>query len=104
MAPTLTAATAAPAPSPMSLPDLFVNQSWRDLAACRGLDVNLFHAPLGRGLGQPEYTDARKVCGRCPVRAACLDYALENREEFGMWGGTTPQERQKIGYGPPFIH
>ena len=42
------------------------------------------------------YTAARKFCERCPVRELCLDYALENKEEFGMWGGKSPKERLKL--------
>lgn len=42
------------------------------------------------------YTDARKLCGKCPVAQQCLDYALANREEFGMWGGKSPKERFDI--------
>ena len=39
---------------------------------------------------------ARAVCGACPVRDACLTFALENDERFGMWGGTTPTQRKKM--------
>ena len=42
------------------------------------------------------YTDARKLCNSCPVAKQCLDYALANREEFGMWGGKSPKERFDI--------
>ena len=42
------------------------------------------------------YSDARKLCNKCPVRQQCLEYALANREEFGMWGGLSPQQRNKI--------
>lgn len=42
------------------------------------------------------YTDARKLCNQCPVKAQCLAYALANEEEFGMWGGATPRERQAM--------
>jgi len=39
---------------------------------------------------------AREFCGRCPIRAQCLDYALEANEPHGIWGGTTPHERRQI--------
>lgn len=42
------------------------------------------------------YSDARKLCNMCPVKDLCLDYALANREEFGMWGGKSPRERSDI--------
>ena len=37
---------------------------------------------------------AREICMRCPVIAQCLRVGL--REEFGIWGGTTPKQRAKI--------
>lgn len=41
-------------------------------------------------------TQAKRFCERCPVRQLCLDYAIENREEFGIWGGSGQRERDKI--------
>jgi hypothetical protein len=40
-----------------------------------------------------DYTVARAVCGACAVRPECLDYALTNRMEYGMWGALSPKER-----------
>jgi len=40
--------------------------------------------------------DAKQLCGMCPVAAVCLDYALEAREPFGVWGGTSPGDRKKL--------
>jgi hypothetical protein len=40
--------------------------------------------------------DAVLLCGVCPVRAMCAEYAIIGREEFGVWGGTTPAQRQAI--------
>lgn len=36
---------------------------------------------------------AARICGGCPVRADCLEAALERGEQHGIWGGTTPRER-----------
>ncbi|MGH3504655.1 MAG: WhiB family transcriptional regulator, partial [Nocardioidaceae bacterium] len=36
---------------------------------------------------------AKAVCGRCTVRAECLEYALANEETFGIWGGKTHKQR-----------
>lgn len=36
---------------------------------------------------------ARGYCSRCPVIAECLRTALENNEQFGIWGGTTGRDR-----------
>ncbi|MFI8100415.1 WhiB family transcriptional regulator [Streptomyces sp. NPDC086023] len=37
--------------------------------------------------------DAKRLCGACTGRAACLEYALANDERFGVWGGLSEQER-----------
>src|SRR5699024_397846 len=40
--------------------------------------------------------EAKKVCVSCEVRAECLEYALENDERFGIWGGLSERERRKL--------
>lgn len=39
---------------------------------------------------------AREACYKCPIRLACLDSRLENRVEYGTWGGYYPEELRKI--------
>lgn len=39
---------------------------------------------------------AKQVCHECKVRAECLEYALENREKNGIWGGVTERERRRM--------
>ncbi|NKR53085.1 WhiB family transcriptional regulator [Rhodococcus hoagii] len=39
---------------------------------------------------------ALQMCRSCPVRTQCLDLAIRRREKFGIWGGTTPAERERI--------
>lgn len=39
-----------------------------------------------------DYKFLRKVCGRCPVRELCAEYAIELNPTHGMWGGMTPGE------------
>jgi hypothetical protein len=40
--------------------------------------------------------DAKRLCASCDVREQCLDYALDNDERFGIWGGHSERERRKI--------
>jgi hypothetical protein len=42
--------------------------------------------------------EAKILCGLCPVKALCAEYAIKAKEDYGIWGGTTPAERKAI-YG-----
>lgn len=66
--------------------------TWRDDAACLGMDPDLFFPPPG-WYGAEE---AKAICQGCPVRAECLDYAVTTVQKYGIWGGTNEQERQQI--------
>jgi WhiB family redox-sensing transcriptional regulator len=39
---------------------------------------------------------AKRICVDCPVKAPCLEYALENRIDHGVWGGTSERQRRRI--------
>lgn len=64
---------------------------WTSRARCRGLDPEQFFV---RSLQQAK--SAIGVCERCPVRQDCLDYAVDEAIEVGVWGGLT--ERQRRAY------
>jgi len=66
-------------------------QAWRTQARCRGLDPEIFYP-----IADEESEEAKAVCGECPVRLACLEYALAARERDGIWGGCTEKERRRI--------
>lgn len=40
--------------------------------------------------------EALRLCGVCVVTAACLEYALRNKEAYGIWGGMTTKERKSL--------
>lgn len=67
--------------------------SWRNQAACRGTDPELF-LPAGRAAVERAH-EAKAVCQSCGVRAACLQFGLETNQA-GIWGGTTDDERGTI--------
>jgi WhiB family transcriptional regulator, redox-sensing transcriptional regulator len=67
---------------------------WRELAACRGTDLDVFFPGRGESAGP-----ARQVCAACPVRQPCLDYAISNRITHGIWGGLTERERRALRSG-----
>jgi WhiB family transcriptional regulator, redox-sensing transcriptional regulator len=66
---------------------------WRNYAACRDVDPDLFF-PLGTaGASLPQIEQAKQVCRTCPVSKPCLCWALDNGDA-GVWGGTTEEERR----------
>ena len=39
---------------------------------------------------------AKKICATCPVQQPCLEHALANRIDHGVWGGTSERQRRRI--------
>jgi WhiB family redox-sensing transcriptional regulator len=68
-----------------------MNLSWRQRAACRGVDPDVFYP-----VSDEEAEAAKAICAQCTVREACLEYALANRERDGVWGGATERERRRL--------
>lgn len=66
--------------------------AWMVDALCAQTDPDAFFPDKGESL-----RPAKAVCLACPVRSACLAYALEHREPHGVWGGLSPRERRKLG-------
>lgn len=68
---------------------------WQAGAACRGEDLILFFGRDGERTLEREARErkAKKVCQFCPVRAACLDYAVSRPEKYGTWGAMNEDER-----------
>jgi len=72
------------------------DSDWRDRAACRGEDPELFF-PIGtKGAALLQIGEAKAVCRRCPSREACLDWAMESGQDAGVWGGLSEDERRKV--------
>ena len=65
--------------------------SWQVRARCVEVDPEIFFPERG-GSSRA----ARAVCNDCAVRIECLKYALANREQFGIWGGTSERERRRL--------
>jgi WhiB family transcriptional regulator, redox-sensing transcriptional regulator len=71
-------------------------EGWRNSASCRDSDPDLFY-PLGRGRAAFEQAEvAKAVCRDCPSREPCLAYALVTRQDLGVWGGTSPEDRRVL--------
>jgi WhiB family redox-sensing transcriptional regulator len=66
---------------------------WREAGACRSADPELFFpVPVGTA-ARAQVITALRICGRCPVREECLEFAMRTGETHGIWGGKTPDER-----------
>ena len=66
-------------------------EGWQLFANCLGVDPDLFFPERGAST-----KEAKGVCQGCVVREDCLEYALDNGEKFGIWGGLSERERRRI--------
>lgn len=66
---------------------------WRNEGACRFVDPEIFYPGVGGGV-----KEAKAVCARCAdnVKAVCLEDALEHKDAYGVRGGLTVGEREKL--------
>lgn len=70
-------------------------EDWRERARCKGMDDPNFFFPVGTtGPALLQIEAVKAFCKKCEVRGDCLQYALDNNQEYGMWGGTTEEERR----------
>jgi WhiB family redox-sensing transcriptional regulator len=76
--------------------DLQADTSWRARAACRLCPPELFFPSGTTGIALERMERAKQVCEACEVRSDCLRFALETRQEFGIWGGTDEKERARL--------
>lgn len=77
-----------------------VRPGWHQTAECRG-NLPLFFAarfdsPRPSRKVRLAIMEAKSVCARCAVRNVCLDFAIESGEDYGIWGGLTPGERDMV--------
>jgi WhiB family redox-sensing transcriptional regulator len=85
----------------MRLPELHTphtprDPDWRTFAACRDVDPEIFFpiaAERGASSRHPDVRPVVAVCRRCPVTGACLRWAVDTGQRWGVWGGRTPAER-----------
>jgi WhiB family transcriptional regulator, redox-sensing transcriptional regulator len=65
--------------------------AWQADSLCAQTDPEAFFPEKGGST-----REAKKICTSCEVRAQCLEYALQNDERFGIWGGLSERERRKL--------
>lgn len=64
---------------------------WAAYASCRSADPELFF-----GSEEHQTRQAIKICNGCAVREACLEWALDMRIKYGVWGGLTERDRRRV--------
>lgn len=69
-----------------------IGEEWMPEGLCRQADPDAWFPERGEHVGET----AKKICHLCPVESACLRYALDNGEKFGVWGGTSERERRRL--------
>jgi len=68
-----------------------VDTHWMSVGNCADKPPSHFFPSDGVGVDA-----ARRICADCPVKSECLEYALANRIDHGVWGGTSERERRRI--------
>ncbi len=66
--------------------------TWQDDALCREVDCGDLHFPEKGGSPWA----AVRLCRRCEVQEECLSYALATDQQFGVWGGLTEPQRERL--------
>ncbi len=71
---------------------------WQERGSCRHVDPLIFFHPQNeRGSARVRRDrTAKQVCAACSVRLDCADYAVRAREPYGVWGGLSEEERERI--------
>lgn len=66
------------------------SEPWMLQAACRNHDHHLWFPTRGETTRK-----GKTICTQCPVRLQCLNYAITTHQEFGTWGGLSPDQRRR---------
>ncbi len=69
----------------------FADTTWMSHGNCAHRDPSMFFPSDGVGV-----EIARKACEGCPVKTQCLEYAIAERIDHGVWGGCSERERRRI--------
>ena len=69
---------------------------WRRNAACLGVDSELFFPTGDTEPAEKQIHEAKQVCSRCVVKKQCLQWAIDNDQHYGVWGGLSENERRAL--------
>lgn len=71
-------------------------EDWRDKGLCRNEDPDAWYPAGTSADARATLRHALSVCFACPVRVSCGQWALETREQWGVWGGMSEGQRRRI--------
>jgi WhiB family redox-sensing transcriptional regulator len=69
--------------------------NWRSVGACLSADPDLFFPISTKGPGDKQIARAKVICAGCQVKRECLEFAMTHDLTYGIWGGSTPEDRQR---------
>jgi WhiB family redox-sensing transcriptional regulator len=82
---------------PSSAQERWLGTDWRAEAACSESAGTKLFFPVGvTGPAEIQIRQAKAVCDECPVKMECLDFAITTNQEYGVWGGTSEEERRVL--------
>ena len=68
-----------------------MDTSWMTRGNCASHPPDTFFPSDGVGVEA-----AKRICDGCAVQEGCLEYALRNRIDHGVWGGASERQRRRI--------
>jgi WhiB family redox-sensing transcriptional regulator len=78
------------------LPYATPSADWRSRSACLDENPELFFPVGTTGPAVTQVDEAKRICGGCEVRAQCLEWALQENQDHGVWGGLSEDERRSL--------
>lgn len=66
-------------------------ETWKSQGNCQEHPPEIFFPEDGKGV-----LKAQVICRPCPVKEVCLDHALKNRIDHGVWGGESERGRRRL--------
>lgn len=77
-------------------PSTWDDANWRDDAACRNADPDLFFPTATTGDAIEDTEAALAMCRRCAVHDQCLEFAMVTNQRDGIWGATSEEDRRRM--------
>jgi WhiB family redox-sensing transcriptional regulator len=75
----------------MKITEVITPPEWMKKALCAEVDPEMFYPEKNT-----DGTVAKRICLRCDVKVECLQYAIDNKEDHGIWGGLNERSRRKL--------